>query len=99
MRKGFDGLCGIVSGQLGRNTMSGDVFIFVNRPRNKIKLLRWETGGFILYYKRLESGTFKVDFASESSSTQMSWSALVLLIEGIQVEKYVQRKRFSINTR
>jgi len=57
MRKSFDGLSGIVQSQLNRNPTSGEVFIFVNRRRNRVKLLKWEQGGFILYYKRLESGT------------------------------------------
>jgi transposase len=60
MRKSFDGLCGLVSGRLGQSPMSGDVFIFINKPRNRIKLLRWEAGGFVLFYKRLESGMFEL---------------------------------------
>ena len=59
MRKSFDGLCGLVSGRLGQSPMSGDVFIFVNKPRNRIKLLRWERC-FVLFYKRLERGTFEL---------------------------------------
>jgi transposase len=47
IRKGFDSLSGMVSVQLGQNPMSGDVFIFVNRQRNRIKLLRLEPGGFV----------------------------------------------------
>ena len=56
MRKSFNGLSGIVQSKLHRNLVSGEVFIFINRRRDRVKLLRWETGGFILYYKRLESG-------------------------------------------
>ena len=62
MRKSFDGLCGLVSGRLGKSPMSGDVFIFINKSRNRIKLLRWEPGGFVLFYKRLERGTFESHF-------------------------------------
>ena len=60
MRKGFDGLCGLVHSELGRRSEGGEVFIFVNRQRDKMKLLHWEQGGFVLYYKRLERGTFEV---------------------------------------
>jgi transposase len=60
MRKSFDGLSGLVVSQLEQNPMSGDVFIFVNKPRNRIKLLRWEHDGFVLFYKRLEKGTFEL---------------------------------------
>lgn len=56
MRKGFDGLCGLVHAELGRRPVSGEVFIFVNHQKDKIKLLHWEAGGFVLYYKRLERG-------------------------------------------
>ncbi|WP_409013684.1 IS66 family insertion sequence element accessory protein TnpB [Dyadobacter sp. CY312] len=54
----FDGLCGLVSTELGRNPTSGEVFVFLNRPRSHIKLLHWENGGFVLYYKRLEKERF-----------------------------------------
>ena len=58
MRKSFDGLCGLVTNQMQLNVMSGDVFVFINRSRNRMKLLRWESGGLVLFYKRLEKGTF-----------------------------------------
>jgi transposase len=98
MRKSFDGLSGLVQSQLKRNPMSGEVFIFVNRRRTKVKLLRWEQGGFIIYYKRLESGTLELPkFQSDSVSCQMSWATLMLMIEGISIEKSKRRKRFFIN--
>jgi transposase len=98
MRKSFDGLSGIVQGQLMRNPTSGEVFIFVNRRRNKVKLLRWEQGGFILYYKRLEAGTFELPaFTEEAVSCQMSWPGLMLMIEGISIEKSKQRRRYVTN--
>jgi len=98
MRKSFDGLSGLVQGQLKRNPMSGEVFIFVNRRRNKVKLLRWEQGGFILYYKRLESGTFELPgFQNDAVSCQMSWTTLMLMVEGISIGKYKKRKRYFIN--
>jgi transposase len=98
MRKSFDGLSGIVQGQLERNPTSGEVFIFVNRRKNKVKLLRWEQGGFILYYKRLEVGTFELPaFTEEAVSCQMSWPGLMLMIEGISIEKSKQRRRYVTN--
>jgi len=98
MRKSFDGLSGLVQGQLHRSPISGQVFIFVNRRRNKIKLLRWEQGGFILYYKRLESGTFELPrFIGDAISCQMSLSMLMLMIEGISIEKSKQRRRYFTN--
>ena len=97
MRKSFDGLCGLITGQLSCDPGSGDVFIFVNRRRDKVKLLRWEPGGFILYYKRLETGTFSLPrLSSGSLSYRMQLSDLMLMIEGIRVEKYTQHKRYTL---
>ena len=98
MRKSFNGLSGIVQNELHRDLMSGEVFIFINRRRDKVKLLRWETGGFILYYKRLESGTFELPvFDKDAVSCQMRLTDLILMVEGISIEKSKRRKRFFIN--
>lgn len=56
MRKGFDGLSGLVQNQMGRDATSGDVYIFVGKRLDRMKLLVWEPSGFVLYYKRLEAG-------------------------------------------
>lgn len=98
MRNGFDGLCGLVHRELGRRPVTGEVYIFINKCRDKIKLLHWEPGGFVLYYKRLERGTFelpKVNFTSKTC--QISWSSLMLMVEGISIEKSKQRRRYFIN--
>jgi hypothetical protein len=95
MRKSFDGLCGLVRNVMGQDPMSGDVFIFIGTRKDAIKLLHWEQGGFVLYYKRLEEGTFDLpQSGSNSPSKPVSWPSLVLLIEGIRVEKYRQKPRF-----
>jgi len=95
MRKSFDGLCGLVRNMMGQDPMSGDVFIFIGTRKDAIKLLHWEQGGFVLYYKRLEQGTFDLPRnGSDSPSKPISWPSLVLLIEGIRVEKYRQKPRF-----
>jgi transposase len=95
LRKSFDGLSGLVIQELGRNPLSGEVFIFLNGPKNLIKLLHWQQGGFVLYYKRLEAGTFTRPIM-ESGSSQIKWAELVLMIEGIQVKEYVQKKRYRV---
>jgi transposase len=61
----------------------------LNRGRTHIKLLHWEHGGFVLYYKRLEQGTFPAP-----AKNQLSWAELVLMVEGIQVQKSRQLLRF-----
>lgn len=93
MRKSFDGLCGLVTSAMQRQPTSGEVFVFLNRTRTHIKLLHWEHGGFVLYYKRLEQGTFPI---AKRKAGGLSWSDLVLMIEGIQVVKSIQKKRYSL---
>lgn len=98
MRNGFDGLCGLVHRELGRRPVTGEVYIFINKGRDKIKLLHWEEGGFVLYYKRLERGTFELPKVNLASRTcQISWSSLMLMVEGISIEKSKQRRRYFIN--
>lgn len=97
MRKGFDGLSGLVRNELGMNPLSGDVFIFINRGRNRMKLLTWEQGGFVLYYKRLEGGRFEYPVASQSGqSAIITWDKLMLIVKGISLKSVKQRKRFSL---
>jgi transposase len=95
MRNGFDGLCGIVSKAMTRNPLSGDVYVFLNRGRNRIKILHWESGGFILYYKRLERGTIEIPSIDDTSQTcEISWSILAMMVEGISVKNIRRKKRF-----
>ncbi|MEA1877742.1 MAG: IS66 family insertion sequence element accessory protein TnpB [Bacteroidota bacterium] len=97
MRKSFTGLSSLVLQQLHRNPASGEVFLFINRRRDMIKLLRFEGSGFILYYKRLEQGTFELPmFDSMKNTYTMNWTQLVMMIEGISLKKIYQRKRYSI---
>ncbi|SHM31060.1 IS66 family insertion sequence element accessory protein TnpB [Flavobacterium xanthum] len=93
MRKSFNGLSGLVTNELGRVAHSGEVFIFINRKNNQMKLLHWESGGFVLYHKRLEQGTFA---GSTSNKVAINWSDLVLIIEGIQIIKSNKKRRFSL---
>ena len=75
--------------------MSGDVYLFVNKPRNRIKLLRWETGGFVLFYKRLEKGTFELPLCEKSAeSNKLEYGELAMLITGISMRNAKKRRRF-----
>ena len=80
MRKSFDGLCALVQAGLGRSPLSGDVFVFLNRRRSHIKLLVWDRNGFVLYYKRLEEGTFE-----RPASGSLTWPQVMLLLEGVSL--------------
>ena len=95
MRKSFDGLCGLINGQLGQNPMSGDLYIFINKKRNRIKMLRWEPGGFVLFYKRLEKGTFELPKVQKTGlDWTIDYSQLVMIITGISLEYAKKRRRF-----
>lgn len=97
MRKGFNGLSGLVRNELGKDPLSGSVFIFINRRRDRMKLLVWERGGFVLYYKLLESGTFQLPVQeSGSRSCVISWHQLVLLLEGVVLNSVKRRKRYHL---
>ena len=97
MRKGFDGLSGLVLSSMGGDPLSGDVFIFVNRRGDRMKLLVWDRSGFVLWYKRLESGTFELPKAQAGEeSVGISWPKLLLILEGVKLDSVVQRKRFSL---
>jgi transposase len=95
MRKSFDGLCGLVRGRLGQNPMSGDVFIFFNKPRDRVKLLRWEAGGFVLFFKRLERGTFELpELQNPALSQVLDYGELAMIITGISMRNASRRRRF-----
>ena len=95
MRKSFDGLCGLINGRLGQNPMSGDVFIFLNKPRNRVKLLRWEPGGYVLFFKRLEQGTFELPNLQNPGLSQMlDYGELAMIITGISMRNANKRVRF-----
>ena len=86
MRKGFDGLCGLIINELGTKATDGSVYIFINKHCNKIKLLQWQNGGFVLYYKRLEQGRFEFPlYDATVESISLSYSQLVLLIDGVSI--------------
>lgn len=96
MRKGFDGLSGLVRNEMGSNPLSGDVYIFINRGRNRMKLLVWEGGGFVLYYKRLERGRFELPITTAAGKqAKISWQKLMLIVKGIDLKSVKKRKRFS----
>src|SRR5215469_13977073 len=95
MRKGFDALCGVVRSEMGRDPLSGEVFIFMNQSRTTIKLLHWERGGLVLYHKRLESGRFTLPVVdTKTRSYPLRWTDLVLMVEGISLEKAIYGKRY-----
>lgn len=84
MRKGFNGLSGIVTNQLGLDPLNGSVYIFINRNRDRMKMLVYEQGGFMLYYKRLEQGRFEALESTQHNRLSIKYEDLVMLIQGIK---------------
>lgn len=87
LRRSFDRLAAMVTDVLGEDPLSGHVFCFFNRSRDRAKLLLWDRGGFWIFYKRLEVGTFAVPGKQEISTRE-----LFLLLEGIEVVR--ERRRY-----
>lgn len=97
MRKGFDGLSGLVRDGMTKDPLSGDVFIFFNKRRNQVKLLLWERDGFSIYHKRLERGTYELPSMSDPfTSAQLRSDELMLILQGISLQSVRRRKRFEI---
>jgi len=95
MRKSFDGLSGIVTNARLGNPTSGDVYVFVNRRRDRMKLLVWERTGFWLFYKRLEQGTFQIPpHSADQKTIELSYDVLMMLVEGIDVTQIKRRRRY-----
>jgi transposase len=95
MRKSFDGLSGLVSSALKQDPLSGDVFVFINRRKDRIKLLVWDRDGFWLFYKRLEQGTFQFPLHSTSpTSMPLSYDQLMCILEGIDLTSIKRRRRY-----
>lgn len=94
MRKGFDSLSGLVRSEMKSNPMDSSVYVFLNKKRNLIKLLHWEYGGFTLYYKRLEKGVFERPISAKGH--EISWSSLMLAVEGIKLENIRKKTRYNL---
>lgn len=96
MRKSYDGLSGLVRQGLGRDPLSGEVFIFLNRRRTMIKILVWDRSGFVIWSKRLERGTFELPRSTEAgASVALRWEELVMILEGVSLGSIQRRKRYS----
>lgn len=96
LRRSFDGLSNEVREVLGRDPLSGHVFVFLNRRKTQVKLLLWTRGGFTVVHKRLEHGTFS--FAAQvtggARSVEMDVHELAMLLEGIDVRQVRASRRW-----
>jgi len=84
MRKSIDGLCAVVRNAWQLDAFSGYLFVFASRRGDRIKILYWDRGGFVVYYKRLERGRFKLPpFDVSASSAEIEGAELSMLLDGI----------------
>jgi len=91
MRKGFEGLHGLVRDQLGADPLSGHLFLFTNRPRTRLKALVWDGSGLWVCAKRLEKGRFRWPEATEACSVTIRSEELAMLVNGLDVKQTRQR--------
>lgn len=93
MRKGFDGLCGIVRQELGSDPLDGSLFLFINRRRDRVKILYWDRDGLALWYKRLESGTLEMIESGDAVSVQIDATQLAMLLSGVSLAAAKERRK------
>jgi transposase len=94
MRKGFDGLTGLVQECFDQELLTGHLFLFLNRRRDRIKILYFDRDGLAIWYKRLEAGSFEIPRTSEGDGIELQATQLALILSGIDLKTARQRKRF-----
>jgi transposase len=96
MRKGIYGLCGVVQNEMKMNITDRDVFIFLNRKHNTMKLLQWDGDGFCLYEKRLARGTFEYKIEEGKAIILLTNFQLQCILQGIILKSVKMKRRFVI---
>jgi transposase len=97
MRKSHDGLAALVEHVLRENPLSGHLFVFRNKPGDRLKLLYWDTDGYALWYKRLEAGRFRFPAVSEGQTrVTITAAELTMLLDGVDLASVRRTKRFQL---
>ena len=94
MRRSFDRLAEETRRVIGQDPLAGHFFVFFNRPRDRVKILVWERGGFVIWYKRLEEGFFKLPSAKDGV-IELDAAELTLILEGIELAGAKRQARYS----
>ena len=87
MRKSFDGLSGLVQECFGQDLLTGHLFLFVNRRRDRIKILYFDRDGLAIWYKRLEAGTFQMPATAEPDGIELQPAQLAMILSGIDLQE------------
>ena len=95
MRKSFNGLCGLVETVFERDVLDGHLFLFINKRRDRLKAMWWDTDGLAIWYKRLERGTFEVPSAGQKQQLELDGTELAMLLSGVALASVKRRKRYS----
>lgn len=95
LRKGFDGLSGIVREQFQADPLNGSLFLFFNRRRDRLKILQWDGTGFWIYYKLLEAGTFE-QLTADTPHLAIDATQLTMLLAGVSPLSVSRRKRYRV---
>lgn len=99
MRKSFHGLVALSESLLQQDPLSGNLFVFINRRRDRIKILYWGETGFCIWYQQLEKGTYQLPdphALAEQEKLELSSSQLSLILDGIDLYSVRHRKRFRL---
>ena len=94
-RKAHDGLCALVRDQFQDDPFSGDLFVFHNGAKDRIKLLVWDRNGFWLLYKRLEKGRFPFDVRGDGARVEIDRAQLAMMLEGMDWKSAKRSSRFA----
>lgn len=99
MRKSFHGLVALTQSELKQDPLSGSLFVFLNRRRDRVKILYWGQSGFCIWYQQLEKGTYQIPHATalqDQDTLEVTRSQLSLILDGIDLSSVRQRPRFQL---
>ena len=95
MRKGFNGLSGLVSEHMDQERDRNVVYAFINKQKDKLKLLHWRPGGFVLYYKRLEKGVFELPkYDITDGLVVLTYTEMIMILDGISIVNTKKKERY-----
>ncbi len=95
LRRSYDGLSAMVDGTFGKQAMSGDLFVFMNRRANQVRILFWDRDGYVIMMKRLEQGTFRRTATAEGKDlVEIDAGELAMLLESIDAPSIKRRRRY-----
>ena len=100
MRKSFHGLVALTESAIQQDPLSGSLFVFVNRRRDRIKILYWGQTGYCIWYQQLQQGTYQLpgeDTLEEQQALEVTRSQLSLILDGIDLASVRQRTRFQLS--